>query len=322
MKAITYKKYGSPVVLELQDIAIPEPGANDVLIKVHATSVNSWDWDMLRGKPAIYRLIFGLFRPKINILGCDIAGIVDKVGENISHFKSGDKVFGDVSADYWGGFAEYAKAKEKSLSNIPEGLTFNEAAAIPQAGLLALQGLKPLANMQSGAKVLINGAGGGVGSYAIQIAKNAGHTVTGVDRKDKLAFMQTLGANHVIDYEKEDFTMTGIKYDLILDVTSTRTISAYKRALNKGGSCVIVGGKVSSIIQAAFLGPLLAPIWQKNISILAHKANERMDQLLNLIDSGKVKVVIDKVFTLEETPIAIQYLGDGKPQGKVIISME
>lgn len=322
MKAIVYKQYGLPDVLKLQEIPIPEPGANDVLIKIMAASVNSWDWDMLRGKPVLYRLIFGLLRPKINILGCDIAGVVEAVGENVQHLKPGDRVFGDVSADYWGGFAEYAKAKEKSLTKIPEGLSFHEAAAIPQAGLLAFQGLKPLEDMRSGVKVLINGGGGGVGSFAIQIAKNAGHDVTGVDRKDKLAFMKSLGANHVMDYEKEDFTRTGEKYDLILDAVSSHSMTDYLRALNKGGQCVIVGGAVSSLIRAALLGNVYKSFYKKRTSVLVHKPNEGIEGLLELIIKGEVRVSIDKVYKLQGTPEAVQHLGNGNMLGKVIISMD
>ena len=219
MKAIVYTKYGPPDVLELKEVAKPTPKDNEVLIKVHAASVNDWDWALLRGVPFVNRLTTGILKPiKIKILGSDIAGRVEAVGKNAKQFQAGDEVFGDLSGLAWGGFAEYVCAPENRLILKPASMSFEQAAAIPQAAVLALQGLRDKRQVQPGQKVLINGAGGGAGSFAIQIAKSFGVEVTGVDSTTKLDMMRSLGADHVIDYKQEDFTKNGQRYDLILDL--------------------------------------------------------------------------------------------------------
>ena len=221
MKAIVYHEYGLPDVLQLEELEKPAPGDNEVLIKVYAASINSWDWDLLRGVPFVNRLMSGLLKPnRLPILGCDIAGIVEAVGKKVKHFQPGDEVYGDISRSGWGGFAEYVCARENAIALKPACLTFDQAAAVPQAAILALQGLRKgnLLQRHSAKKVLINGAGGGVGSFAIPMAKSFGAEVTAVDKAEKIDFMHSLGADHVIDYTQEDFTKNRQLYDLILDV--------------------------------------------------------------------------------------------------------
>lgn len=321
MKAVVFTEYGSPEVLQLKELEKPVPGDHEVLVKVHAASVNSWDWDLLRGKPRLFRLIFGLFKPKINILGCDISGTVSEVGRQVNHFQPGDEVFGDISTGRWGGFAEYACAREGELVKKPTDMTFDQAAALPQAGVLALQGLRDIRQIQPGDKILINGAGGGVGTFAIQIAKYLGAEVTAVDRGDKLDMLKSTGADHVMDYRLEDFTSTGKQYDLIIDVVAHRSVFDYQRALKQGGTFVMIGGSVSRMLQLLFLGTWISRTSGKKMSILPHKANKDLDYLIGLHEAGKVVPVIDRIFPLEEVPDALQYLGEGHVQGKLIITV-
>ena len=321
MKAIVYKKYGSPDLLELKEIEKPTPKENEVLIKVHAASINSWDWDMLTGRPLEYRLFFGLLKPKYKILGCDIAGRIEAVGRNIRQFQPGDEVFGDLCEGSWGGFAEYVCAREFELTLKPGGMTFEEAAATPQAGLLALRGLCHKTEIEPEQRVLINGAGGGVGTFAIQIAKSFGAEVTGVDSTGKLVVLRSLGADHVIDYTQEDFTKNGKRYDLILDVKTNRSVFDYRRALTSKGIYVTVGGKSAPIIQLMFLGSLISMIGNKKLAIIMHKPNKELNVLNELFNSGKVKPVIDRCFSLSETAEAFKYFGKGGFKGKIVIKI-
>ena len=253
MKAIVHDQYGSPDVLKLAEVEKPAPKDNEVLIKVHAVSVNGSDWEGLRGKP-LYARLGGLRKPGNKILGSDIAGRVEAVGKNVKQFQPGDEVFGEM-AGYRGGFAEYACAPEKLLARKPAGMTFEQAAAIPQAAVIALQGIRDKGQVQPGQKVLINGAGGSAGTFAVQLAKLYGAEVTGVDNTGKLDFMRSLGADHVIDYTREDFTKNGKQYDLILDVIAHRSVFAYKRALKPNGTYFVVGGSVATLFQMLLLGP-------------------------------------------------------------------
>jgi len=321
MKAIVYHKYGFPEVLNLEEVRTPTPRDDEVLIKVHAVSLNSWDWDLLRGRPLIFRLLFGFPKPKYKILGCDIAGRVEAVGRNIKKFQPGDEVFGDLSGCGWGGFAEYACAQEKALAIKPAGMTFEQAAAIPQAGVLALQGIQDYGKVKKGYKVLLNGAGGGVGTFAIQIARSLGAEVTAVDRSEKLEFLRSLGADFVMDYTVEDFTKIGEQYDLILDVVGSRSIFDYNKALNTKGLYLMVGGKVSLLFQMLFLGSLMSKKAGKKMRILAHKPNKDLEHLKELFESGKVLPVIDSVYSLSEVPEALRHLGEGKALGKVVITL-
>ncbi len=324
MKAIVYEKYGSPDVLELREVANPSPGDNEILIKVRAASVNSWDWDLLRGAPLIVRLVGGggLFKPKHAILGSDIAGRVEAVGKNVRRFRPGDEVFGDLSAHGWGGFAEYVCAPENLLTRKSDKMTFVEAAAIPQAGLLALQGLRKK-KLEPGHKVLINGAGGGVGAFAIQMAVRASAEVTGVDSADKFDAMRALGARHVIDYAREDYTRTGKRYDLILDVTANRSVFDYTRALMHDGRFVMVGGATGTILQIAALGPLRSRKGGKQIGILAWRpSTSDLDEMTALFEAGEVRPVIDGCYPLHKAAEALRHLGEGRVKGKIIITVE
>jgi NADPH:quinone reductase-like Zn-dependent oxidoreductase len=320
MKAIVYTKYGPPEVLQLKEVAKPTPKDDEVLIKVRAASVNRSDWEGLRGKP-LYARIGGLLRPRQQILGSDIAGRVETAGRNISRYQPGDEVFGDILPRL-GGFAEYVCAPENRLALKPASMTFEEAAAIPQSAVIALQGIRDKGRVQPGQKVLINGAGGGAGAVAVQLAKLYGAEVTGVDNTGKLDFMRSLGADHVIDYTQEDFTKNGKQYDLILDIVAHRSVFAYKRALRSNGSYFLAGGSVATMLQILLLGPWISMIANKKIRILAVKPSlEDMVYVTELYEAGKVTPVIDKTYALSEVPEAIGYVGEGHSQGKVVITV-
>jgi NADPH:quinone reductase-like Zn-dependent oxidoreductase len=321
MKAIVYERYGSPDVLELREVEKPVPKDNEILIKVYAASVNDWDWGLLRGKPFVNRLLFGLLKPKIKILGVDIAGQVEAVGGNVKKFQPGDEVFGDLSGCGWGGFAEYVCALENALSLKPASITFEEAAAVPQAAVLALQGLRDKRQIQPGQKVLINGAGGGAGTFAVQIAKSFGAEVTGVDSTSKLDMMRSIGADQVIDYTREDFTKNGQRYDLILDFAAYHSIFDYKRALSPKGIYVMVGGSSARIFQVMFLGPWISMTGSKKMGILMHKPNKDLAFMKELFEAGKVVPIIDRRYPLNETAEALRYFGEGHAQGKVVITV-
>jgi len=323
MKAIVNTKYGTPDVLQLQEVAKPIPKDDEVLVKVHAVSINSWDWDMLTGRPFEYRFMSGLLKPKkTKILGCDIAGQIETVGKYIKQFHPGDDVFGDLCEGSWGGFAEYVCARENELTLKPAGMTHEEAAAIPQAGLLALQGLCDKSAIQSGQRILINGAGGGVGTFAIQMAKSLGAEVTGVDSTGKLDMMRSLGADYVIDYNQDDFTKNGKSYDLILDVKTDRSVFDYWRALSPNGNYVTVGGRSVRILQLVLVGSLISMTGSKKLTLIKHKPNKNLNIINELFESGKIKPVLDKCFPLSETAKAFQYFGEGQFKGKVVITNE
>jgi len=323
MKAIVYTKYGSPDVLHLEEVEKPTPKANEVLIKVHAASINSWDWEMMRGTPFVNRLMAGIIKPKrIKILGCDIAGRVEEVGKNVKLFQPGDEVFGDLSRCGWGGFAEYVCARDNAVVLKPEDITFEQAAAIPQAGLLALQGLHDKGKIQPGQKVLINGASGGVGTFAIQIAKSSGAEVTAVCSTKKLDMVRSMGADHVIDYMQKDFTQNGHYYDLILDVQGYHSIFDYKRALSPKGIYVMVGGSSTLANQLLFIGPWITMTGSKKMGLLLHKANKGMTFMKELLKDGKVVPVIDRCYPLSEVPEAMRYFGEGHARGKVVITLD
>jgi NADPH:quinone reductase-like Zn-dependent oxidoreductase len=323
MKAIVYTHYGSPDVLQLKEVDKPAPKDDEVLVKVYAASINSWDWDMLTGRPFEYRFLSGLLKPKkTKILGCDIAGQIEAVGKNIKQFHPGDDVFGDLCEGSWGGFAEYVCARENELTLKPAGMTYEEAAATPQAGLLALQGLCDKSEIQPGQRILINGAGGGVGTFAIQMAKSFGAEVTGVDSTGKLDMMSSLGADYVIDYNQDDFTKNGKSYDLILDVKTDRSVFDYWRALSPNGKYVTVGGRSARIIQLVLVGSLISMTGSKKLTLIKHKPNKDLNIINELFEAGKIKPVLDKCFPLSETAEAFQYFGEGHFNGKVVITVE
>lgn len=277
---------------------------------------------MLIGKPRIYRLIFGLFKPKYNILGIDIAGVVEAIGSNVKHFRVGDEVFGDISGSGFGAFAEYACTHEKYLTHNPVNASFEEAAALPHGGVLAFQGVNYNGQIQPGHKVLINGAGGSTGPFALQIAKKHGAIVTCVDTEDKFEMLRSLGADYLIDYRKEDFTKTGKQYDLIIDMKAERSIYAYKQSLAPKGTFTMIGGSIRRMFQMAFMGSIIAKFTNKKMGILMHKpGRENLNKLKELYEKGIIKSIIEKTYTLEEVPQALQCLGEGRSIGKLIISV-
>lgn len=322
MKAVIYTKYGSPNELTCTDVEKPQPRAHEVLINVHAASINSWDWDLLRGTPFLVR-IGGVLKPQYAILGADIAGRVEAVGKAVKQFVPGDEVFGDISGCSWGGFAEYVCASETAVSLKPANISFEDAAAIPQAAVLALQGLRVRGLIRKGNKVLINGAGGGVGTFAIQLAKLFGAEVTAVDSATKLPKLQALGADNVMDYRKEDFTTSGKKYDFILDVVGNRSIFDCKRALSPDGRYVMVGGSMPRIFQVMFLGPLISLLSKKKMGLLMHKPNPTdQNELISLWETGKLVPVIDRQYPLGDVAEALSYFGEGQHIGKVMIHVK
>jgi NADPH:quinone reductase-like Zn-dependent oxidoreductase len=322
MKAIVYTEYGSADVLRLKEVEKPAPRSDEVLIKVHAASVNAYDWHLLRGEPFVARLYAGLRKPKNTILGEDIAGRVEAAGANARQFKPGDEVFGDIAARGSGGFAEYVCSREDLLVLKPAAMTFEQAAAVPMAAITALQGLRDKGRVRPGQEVLINGASGGVGSFALQIAKYFGAKVTAVCSTGNLAMARSLGADHVIDYTKEDFTRNGQRYDLILAANGYHPLADYKRALNPGGMYVMTGGSNRQIFQAMLLGPWLSIGAGKKMGGLAAKASQRdLVFVKELLEAGKIKPVIDRRYPLSEVAEAIRYLEEGHARGKVVITM-
>jgi len=320
MKAIVYHEYGSPDVLSMEDIQQPVPEDDQVLVRIHAVSINSWDWDTLTGRPLEYRLLFGLLKPRSTRMhGCDIAGKVERIGKNVKRFQVGDDVFGDLGEDGWGAFAEYICVSENELAIKPSSMTFEEAACLPHGGNLAVQGLVDYGKIKSGQKVLINGGGGSTGTLAIQIAKLFHAEVTAVDHTVKLDAMLALGADHVIDYTQDDFTRRDQKYELIFDVKTDHTVIDYQRALAQNGIYVTVGGKTSRILQVIFYGTLSK---KHKMYMVPYKANKDLNYLIELFEAGKLKPVIDKRFPLERTPDAFRYFGEGRFIGKVVVTLE
>jgi NADPH:quinone reductase-like Zn-dependent oxidoreductase len=321
MEAVVMERYGTPEVLELRNVATPTPKADEVLVRVHAASVNDWDWGLLRGTPFVIRILNGLFTPKVQIIGGDIAGRVEAVGEDVKVFQLGDEVYGDLCMSGFGAFAEYACAPEACLAHKPPGMTFEQAAAIPQAGMLAVQGLIDVGRIRSGQKLLLNGAGGGVGTFALQIAKLYDVEVTVVDKAGKLDMLRAMGADHVIDYLKEDFTRHGKCYDLILDVKTNRSPLAYARALNPNGTYATVGGNTPRLLQALVLGPLISRLSNKHLRIVTLKPNKDLAYMNELFEAGKLLPVIDRPYKLADVPEAFRLFGTGDHKGKIIVTM-
>jgi len=324
MKAITCTKYGSPDVLQFQDVAQPAPQADEVLIKIHAASINARDWRMLRAKPFFIRLRPGGWRqPKNKILGGDVAGRIEAVGRHVAQFKPGDEIFGYLpSATGRGTFAEYVCANKNLIALKPTNLSFEQAAAVPVAALTALQGLRDHGHIQSGQKVLINGASGGVGTFAVQIAKAFGAEVTAVCSTRNLGLVRSLGADHVIDYTREDFTRNGQHYDLILAVNGYHPISDYLRALSPEGSYVVAGGSMLQLFQAALQGRRAAKTggWKISIMSLVHKQQDLV-LMKELLESGQVVPVIDGSYPLGQTAEAFWYFEKEHAKGKVVITI-
>lgn len=323
MRAFVYEKYGPPDVLQLKEIAVPAPGESQVLVKVHATSLNAYDWRMLRADPFLVRLMGGgLLKPKTGIPGVDIAGRIESVGKTVSQFKPGDAVFGEAASGS-GGFAEFAAAPERALAPKPANLSFEQAAAVPMAGLTALQGLRDAGRIQPGQKVLIYGASGGVGTFAVQLAKFFGAEVTAVCSAGNVAMVRSLGADHVIDYMKDDFTLSGKQYDLILAVNGYRPLSVYKRALAPKGRYVMAGGANAQIFQAMLFAPLMSSKGGKRMGGVSAKVSQKdMLTLKELLEAGKIVPVIDRCFPFDEAVDAMRYVDAGHARGKVVVSAE
>ena len=322
MKAIVYTKYGSPDVLELKDIEKPVPQDDEVLVKIHAASLNAYDWHMLTADIFLVRFAAGLMKPNNTLLGADIAGVVEAVGSKVTQFKPGDEVFGEARHGC-GGFAEYVCARENALVLKPVNCSFEQAAAVPMAAFTALQGLRDNGQIKAGQKVLINGAGGGVGTFAVQLAKYFGAEVTAVCGTGNLDTARASGADHVIDYTTQDFTKSGRQYDLIFAANGYHWIFDYKRCLSDRGIYVTAGGTLSQLVQALLLGPRISSSDGRKLGALSAKLNlEDLRFMKDLVETGKVKPVIDRSYPLAATAQALRYLGKGHAKGKVIITMQ
>lgn len=307
-------------MLYLAEVPTPAPTDDEVLIKIHAVSINGSDREGLIGKP-LYARMRGLFKPGTRILGSDIAGRVEAAGKNNTEFKPGDEVFGEIPG-YQGGFAEYVCTHGRTMALKPAGLTFEQAAAIPQAGVIALQGIRDKGRVQAGQRVLINGAGGSAGSFAVQLAKLDGAEVTGVDSAGKLDFIRSLGADHAIDYTREDFTRSGKQYDLILDLIAHRSVFAYQRALRPKGTAFFVGGSLAVAFQILLLGPLIKGATSKNIRMLVVPQNRKdLIAVTQLCEAGTIVPAIDRRYSFHEVPEALRYVVEGRAKGKVVIRL-
>ena len=323
MKAITYRCYGAPDVLGLEDIDRPVPTDNQVLVKVHAASVNPLDWHNLRGSPYIMRLGTGLGAPKNSRLGVDFAGVVEAIGKNVTKFKPGDAVFGGVT----GAFGEYVVvSQDRAIVQMPENATFEQAASLPIAAITALQALRDKGQVEPGQKVLINGASGGVGTFAVQIARSMGAEVTGVCSTRNVDLVRSLGADHVFDYTQEDYTKSGQQFDVIVDMVSNHSLSANRRVLTPQGRLVIIGG-----MKGNWLGPLVNPVKAMIVSpvvgqdlglMVAQMRQDDLETLAGLVRSGKLHGVIDRTYTLSEVADAIRYSEEGHARGKIVIKVE
>ncbi len=325
MKTMVRFEYGSPDVLELADVDVPVVGDDGVLVRVRAASLNAADLDYLYGKPLLTRMGTGLLKPRNRGLGLDVAGQVEAVGRDVTTLKPGDEVFGDMTEHGYGAFAELAAAPERAWAPKPAGLTFEEAATIPQAAILALQGLRGRGRrVQPGLRVLVNGASGNVGPFAVQIAKAFGAEVTGVCSTGKMDLVRELGADHVIDYTREDVSRGGRRYDWIVDVAGNHSILGWRRALRPGGVYVMVGGPTSRILGALLLGPLISLAGSRTMGLMLWWkpfAREDVAVLVELIEAGRIAPVIDRRYPLTEVPDALRYLKAGRARGKIVITM-
>jgi NADPH:quinone reductase-like Zn-dependent oxidoreductase len=321
MKAIVYTKYGSPDVLQFKEVEKPAPTDGQILVKIYAASANPLDWHLMRASPFLARLAGGLRKPKDPRLGADFAGRVEAVGANVAQFQPGDEVFGAST----GAFAEYICVAESEVALKPANLSFEQAAAVPVAATTALQGLRDTGQIHTGQRVLVNGASGGVGTFAVQIARAFGTEVTGVCSTRNLDMVRSIGADHAIDYMKEDFTRTGQHYDLIYDAVGNSSVSAYRRALNPGGTCVVAGfTSLPRLFEHMLIGPLRSKIGDKKVGLMGTAQIKQKDlvSLRELLEAGKVTPVIDRRYSLREVPEAIRYLEAKHARGKVVITVD
>ena len=323
MKAIVYTKYGSPDVLQLKEVEKPTPKEDEVLIRIYAAAVTAGDVIVVKGEPFLVRLSSGLLEPKHKIPGKEMAGRVEAVGGNVKQFQPGDQVFGDLSVCGWGAFSEYVSVPENAIALKPANLTFEEAAAVPESAVVALQGLRDKGKIQPAQKVLINGASGGVGSFAVQIAKSFGAEVTAVCSTRNLDMARSIGADHVIDYTQEDFTQNGQRYDLILAANGYHPLSDYKGALSPKGIYVMTGGSGAQMFQAMLQGPIISMTGSKTMGNMLVKPNKNdLVFMKELLEAGKVVPVIDRRYPLSAVPEALRYLEEGHARGKVVITVE
>ncbi len=323
MKAIVYPRYGSPDVLKLQDIEKPSPPDDEVLVRVSASSVNPYDWHFMRGEPYLLRLMSGLRQPKIPRLGADVAGTIEAVGQQVREFSPGDRVFGTAK----GAFAEYVCAKVPSLAKLPASVSFEDAASAPIAALTALQALRDKGQIRAGQKVLINGAAGGVGTFAVQIAKSFGAEVTGVCSTRNLDMVHSIGADHVIDYTREDFTKAAERYDVILDLIGNHSLISCRKVLRPRGIYVSAGGTTDRWMIGPLVGMLVQALLslfggRKLTGLFARMNSADLKIIADLMAERKVKPVIDRRYTLAEVPEAIRYIEEGHARGKVVISVQ
>jgi NADPH:quinone reductase-like Zn-dependent oxidoreductase len=321
MKALVLTRYGPPSALRLGQLTKPSPKDDEVLVKVRATAVNDWDWCFVRGRPLLYRLMFGLRKPKVSVLGAEVAGTVQAVGDNASSFGLGDHVYGDISEAGFGAFAEYVCVRQDALCLMAPQMTFEQAAALPHAAMLALQGLVDAGQLQQGEKVLINGAGGGVGTVGVQICGQYGAEVTGVDSAPKLDTLREVGFDHVIDYRQADFTSNGQRYDLILDTKTNRSPLRYLRSLAPGGRYVTVGGRLPRLAQLFCLAPFVSRLAGKRLHIVALKPNSDLPYINDLFETKGLRSVIDGPYALSDVPRAIERFGEANHVGKVVITV-
>lgn len=322
MRAAVYRDYGTWENLTLEDVEKPNPGRGEVLVRVHSVALNDWDWQLLQGAPWVNRMMNGWRKPRKTILGLDVAGRVEAVGEGVTRLTPGDAVYGDIS-ETWGGFAEYVCAKETQWVRKPDGITFAEAAATSHAGNLATQGLIEVGRIRDGEKILINGAGGGVGAFAVQIAKLHGAEVTGVDHGDKLEAMLKLGFDHVLDYQQTDFTRTGMRYDLILDTKTQKSASDYARALTPAGRYVTVGGDLDKLFFGVLIpGLVRSLLGRRRFRVVALKPNKDCDYLNGLYQAGKLKPLIDGPYPFSDLISQMRRYGEGKQRGRIVVEFK
>ncbi|GAA6140167.1 NAD(P)-dependent alcohol dehydrogenase [Arenicella sp. 4NH20-0111] len=322
MKAIVLSKYGGPESLRLEDVEKPTPAEGEVLIRVVATAINDYDWSLMRGKPYVYRLMFGIVSPKTKIPGMELSGVVEALGATSEKFKIGDAVYGDISDHGFGSFAEYICISESCVELKPKSISFDIAASIPHASMLAVQGLIDLGCLQKKQRVLINGAGGGVGSYALYIAKSFDAEVTGVDTGVKLNKMTSMGFDHVIDFRQQDFTQNGQKYDLILDAKTNRSIFRIIRSLSRGGRYISVGGDLNRLLVIVLLKRWISKFYGHTVEVVNLRANKDLTYIENLYELGKIVPNIEGPYRMSDIPWLVQYFGEGKHTGKIVVNIE
>jgi len=322
MRTLSYQKYGNPEkVLDVVEVSTPEPKPNEVLVKVYATTINDYDLSLVTGRPYLYRLMFGFWKPKKSTPGIELAGVIVKIGSQVKLFKEGDAVFGDISDYGFGSYAEFCCINENALLKKPDYLSMEEAASIPHAAGLALQAFKQIGGLNYGQKILINGAGGGVGYFAFQLAKRFDSKTSGVDSAEKIEVLKHLGYDRLIDYKKENFTRNGEKYDIILDCRTNKPAYSYLRSLSSGGKYITIGGKIQGLLGVYLLGKIISLFSDKKMEVLALKPNHGLTEVMGLIEEKKIKIQIDGPYRFEEIPRLIQYFGEGKHLGKIVVTM-